>query len=324
MRWTALARRRLTRRAALLGGSAALLGGLWACSNGGNVPGKPSAPTGAFIEVDGTRLHYRVMGDGPPAVVIHGASGNLRDWTMGPAVELAKTNRLLLIDRPGLGFSDRPSRAYSSPFVQARLMRAAAGQLGFERSLLIGHSFGGSVALAWALDAPETVRGLMALAAPSQVWPGGVDAVYHLTGQPVIGDIATRVLPGFVGPERVQQAITNVFAPQDPPEGYMEGIGVDLALRPATLRANGQDILALKEHVRGMVPRYPSLSIPVELLHGTSDTIVPNYIHSEKLVEQLPDARHTPLLGVGHMPHHVALDQIATALKRLNARVGRR
>ena len=55
---------------------------------------------------------------------------------------------------------------------QAALIRGALARIGIERPLLVGHSYGGSVALAWAVDAPETVSGLVLLATPSQVWDG--------------------------------------------------------------------------------------------------------------------------------------------------------
>ncbi|MSU90989.1 alpha/beta fold hydrolase [Rhodobacteraceae bacterium 2CG4] len=305
-----------------LGAAAALGAGLLAaCTGGRGAAPDAAAARGEFVEVEGLRLHYRTMGRGPKAVVIHGASGNMRDWTIGPAETLARSNTLLLFDRPGLGFSERPARGGSDPFVQARLMRAAAAKLGFGRAHLVGHSYGGSVALAWALDAPDSVSGLLAIAAPSQVWDGGVGLVYELAANPVTGPLFAGLAPGLVGEDAVKGAIARVFAPQSPPPGYAEQIGARLALRPETLRANARDLTRLKGHIRRMVPRYGTLRMPVELVHGDADEVVGAAIHSDLLARQLPDVRYDRLAGIGHMPHHVATGAVAAALARLNARL---
>ena len=274
---------------------------------------------GQYIEVDGTRLHYRVFGrSGPPAIAIHGASGNLRDWAIGPAQALARTNRVLVFDRPGLGLSERAPRDGSNIFVQARLMRAAAKAMGVERAHIIGHSFGGSVALAWALDMPETVTGLMLLAAPSQVWEGGVGLLYGASGNPIAGPIVANILPALISESYVKNTIARIFSPQSPPPGYVDNIGVNLTLRPSRIRNHGRDVTALKGHIRKMVPRYGELQMPVEILHGTADQSVGAEIHSDLLARQIPHAVYQRLPGIGHMPHHVSQAAMLSALRRLN------
>ena len=62
---------------------------------------KTYPPLGDILEVNGTRVHMLVMGEGPDLVLIHGASGNLRDYTTSIASELAKSYRVILFDHPG-------------------------------------------------------------------------------------------------------------------------------------------------------------------------------------------------------------------------------
>ncbi|WP_161861514.1 alpha/beta fold hydrolase [Algicella marina] len=282
--------------------------------------GAPS-PTGQFVSVGTNRLHYQLMGDsGPKVIAIHGASGNLRDWALGPAQALATDHQVLLFDRPGFGFSDRARQNGSNLFVQAELMHDAARQLGFEGATLIGHSFGGSVALAWALSRPESIGGLMLLAAPSQVWQGGLGLLTTLTGTPVVGPLLSRILPAIASDDLVAGTVTRIFRPQTPPPGYVEAVGADLALRPEQIRNNSQDLKGLKDQVRKMVPRYPGIEMPVELLHGDADTTVPLKVHSVPLSGQLPNAKLTVLEGIGHMPHHAATAEMRAALLRLEVR----
>ena len=284
---------------------------------------QPSDFTGKFIEVDGTRLHYMQLGEGGrPLIAIHGASGNLRDWAMGPAQALARTNRVLMFDRPGLGLSERPIKDGSNIFVQARLMQAAAARLGIGRAIVAGHSFGGSVALAWALDMPDTVDGLMLLAAPSHKWEGGVGLLYGASGHPLTGPVVARALPRLATDKFVRNTISRVFAPQVPPEGYIDKIGVDLTLRPSRILNHGRDVTSLKPHIMSMMPRYGELQMPIELIHGDADQSVTAVIHSDLLARRLPHAVYQRLKGVGHMPHHVAPDAMLAALGRLNDRAG--
>lgn len=278
------------------------------------------APTGRFVEIGGRRIHYRIEGAGPPAVALHGASGNLLDWLAGPGRVITRTNRVLMFDRPGLGHSDPPPPGREGIRAQAEAMRLAAAQLGFGRALVIGHSFGGSVALAWAVDAPATVAGLALLAAPSQVWPGGIGALYGLAANPLTGPVVSRVLPALASEDLVQSAVRRVFAPQTAPDGYIDRVAPELSLRPSTVRANAAQLTALKDGLRAIVPAYAGLRMPVEILHGTADGTVGIDIHSEPLARQVPQARFTRLRGIGHMPHHAAPAALSEALSRLNRR----
>ena len=108
-------------------------------------------PVGSFIEVGGHRLHYVEAGQGPPVILVHGASANLRDMQASLLPALADTHTVLAFDRPGYGYSDR-GRRWPSPADQARLFVSAAEQLGHAQPLIVGHS--------WALlEVPERVAG---------------------------------------------------------------------------------------------------------------------------------------------------------------------
>lgn len=304
------------RRRALLGlAGAMILGG---CAARGGVKGVPSQDAGETLDVEGVPLHFFRSGAGPTVVLIHGASGNSRDWAMAVLPELATRHHVVAFDRPGHGLSEWPGAEGARLSEQARRMRAGLARLGLRRAIVVGHSYGGSVALAWALDAPETVSGLALVSAPSQVWPGGLGATTDLLASGLLGPLFAqtgRFLPRSVA----EAAVARVFAPQDPPPGYLERLRLDLVLAPATLRANALQLAVLKEQIRAMVPRYSGLPMPVELIHGTADTIVPLPVHSEPLRRQVPHARLTRLDGIGHMPHHAAPDALLDALERLTA-----
>ncbi len=285
-------------------------------------PEVASQAGGEFQVVDGVRLHFRRMGRGPAVTLVHGASGNLNDMTFRVAPALAATHQVIAFDRPGHGLSGVPGQGGTTLSEQAALLRRALAQAGIERTLLVGHSYGGSVALAWALDAPESVEGLMLLAAPSHAWNGGVGTLNDILANPVAGPLFAYGIPHLVTPGMAERTLEHVFAPQPVPPGYLGHLDLGLVLQPSSLRENALQLEALKAQIRPMVPRYPGLAMPVEILHGDADKTVGLEIHSVPLAAEVPGARLTRLPGIGHMLHQVALPEVLAAFARLHARAG--
>ncbi len=273
-------------------------------------------PTGAFVTVDGRRLPYEIAGNGPDLVLIHGASGSLRDMTFGLRDRLTDRFRVIAVDRPGLGHSD--SLEETSLVAQARHIKAGLAQLGVTEPVVLGQSYGGSVALAWALEGGP--KALILVGSPSMPWPGKLDPWYRLTATWPGRQMAIPLASAFVPQSYVAAVTAAIFAPDPVPPGYEDHIGAALTLRRETLRANTSQINALRAELVTMEPRYPSLTLPVELIHGTVDTIVPLDIHSAPLSQLLPNAAVTVIPGAGHMPHHTHTEEVIAAILRATLR----
>ncbi|MGQ0566176.1 MAG: alpha/beta fold hydrolase [Gemmobacter sp.] len=274
-------------------------------------------PTGRFVTVDGARVHAQVQGTGPDVVLIHGAGGNLRDFTFDLVARLAVDHRVTAFDRPGLGFSDDIGARGASPLVQADHLQKAAALLGVKDPVVLGHSYGGAVAMAWALTDPGATRGVVSVAGATMPWDGGLDTWYHVTGGRIGGATLVPLLTAFVPEARTETALTGIFAPDAVPTGYAAHVGPGLTLRRGSLRANGRQVLALKDHLRAMSPNYPQLKMPFELIHGTADETVYARVHSIPLSQIVPNARLTLIEGAGHMPHHNHPDAVVAAVRRL-------
>ena len=289
-------------------------------------------PIGQLVDVGGTRVHAWVRGTGPDIVLLHGASGNLRDFTFDLAERLSARYRVIAFDRPGHGWTERlpgyggpGSTKGESPQEQAALLQQAAAELGVTSPVVVGHSYGGAVALAWGLSKPRDTSALVILAGVSNPWPGELGTLYNLTGSSVGGATVVPLITALAPQSRIETAIEGIFAPQSAPKGYIEYVGADLSLRRKALRANGQQVTSLRPHIVEMAKRYPAtLTMPIEIVHGTADKTVPIEIHSEKLVKQAPRARLTRLEGVGHMPHHTKPEATVAAIDRAAARAGLR
>ncbi|MFN3970719.1 MAG: alpha/beta fold hydrolase [Gemmobacter sp.] len=303
--------------AIILGGCAAAVDGRATAREAASEAAWP--PTGRILTVDGKRVHAHVEGSGPDLVLIHGASGNTRDFTFALSKRLAREFRVIAFDRPGLGYSDDLDKDGQSPVAQADHLRAAARQLGVRRPIVLGHSYGGAVAMAWALRDPET-RGVVSVSGATMPWPGGLGAWYSLTGSAVGGATVVPLISAYASLDRAEGLVARIFAPAAVPEGYVDYVGPGLSLRRDSLRNNSRQVGNLKPYLEAMAPDYPKLTLPVEIIHGTADSIVPHLVHAVPLSERLPNARLTLIEGAGHMPHHSHPDAVIEAVRRLARR----
>ena len=274
-------------------------------------------PLGVILTVDGIRLHALTRGNGPDLVLIHGASGNLRD-TLPLMDVLATRYRVTAFDRPGLGWSD-PIVDSASLTAQALHLARGAAQLGIADPIVVGQSYGGAVALAWALDAPLHPRALVLVSSPSLPWPGALDPWYRLTDSWLGQRVVIPLAAAFVPQSYIDRAVTGIFAPDAAPADYLTYIGAGLSIRRQTLRINSDQVNALRGQIVTQSARYPELTLPVELIHGTADTIVPLTIHSQPLSAMLRASHLTVLQDTGHMPHHARRQAVLDAIDRAAA-----
>lgn len=271
-------------------------------------------PLGQILTVEGIKLHALTRGTGPDLVLIHGASGNLRDLL--PLIDrLASRYRVTAFDRPGFGWSDTIADD-ASLSAQALHLAKGAAQLGITDPVVLGQSYGGAVALAWALDAPLKPRALVLVSAPSLPWPGKLDPWYRLTDSWLGQTVVIPLVAAFVPESYIDRTVTGIFAPDPAPPDYLSYIGAGLSIRRTTLRVNSDQVNGLRAQIVAQSPRYGTLTLPVELVHGTADTIVPLTIHSQPLSAILPAAHLTVLQGTGHMPHHAQPQAVLDAIDR--------
>lgn len=280
-------------------------------------------PLGMIVTVDGLRVHALTMGNGPHLVLIHGASGQLRDLL--PLMRhLAPQFRVTAFDRPGLGHSQSLGAADVSPAAQARHLARAAEQMGLKAPIVLGQSYGGAVALAWGLEVtgPLAASALVLVSAAVLPWPGKLDWTYRLTETWVGRALILPFVTALVSDAYVERLMPGLFAPSPPPPDYVTGTGAALALPLGQLQANARQVNGLYSHVEAMRQHYPGLTVPVELVHGVADTIVPAAIHAKPLSKLIPQARLTLLPDVGHMPHHTHPEAVIAAITRAAARAG--
>lgn len=255
-------------------------------------------PLGEWIEVEGLRQHVVERGEGPPVVFVHGSYGASQDFVNTILDEASAHYRCVLWDRPGHGYSERPEGEVD-PGVQAEILLGVIRELGLERPLLVGFSYGGAVCLAAALEAPDELRGVVLLNWPSHPWPDPLDLEYRVVAVPGLGWLLSETLMPPLADWFGGSAIEEAFAPEPVPLAFA-GSPLALALRPASYRANTEDLRLLRPFLRTQSRRYGELRVPVLALVAEGDRVVSPTIHVPQHEAQAPDVRQVRIEGAGH------------------------
>ncbi|MER2268539.1 alpha/beta fold hydrolase [Methylobacterium oxalidis] len=277
-------------------------------------------PIGRFMTVNGVRLHYLERGKGEPLVLIHGNGTMIQDFLVSGIVDdLAKRHRVIIIDRPGYGYSERP-RALWTPRAHATLFQAALERLDVSQAVVLGHSWGSLVAVALALQAPQLVRSLVL--ASGYYYPTlRADVVlFSPPAIPVIGDVMRYTVSPLVGRLILPGLIKAMFAPTDVPERFDEQMPKDLMLRPSQLRAAAEDAALMTPITVELQEHYRELKLPVVIITGADDQIADVGRQSERLHRELPHSAFIAVPVQGHMIHHLAPEQVIRAIDRASGR----
>lgn len=277
-------------------------------------------PLGKIFQVGDQQVHATDQGEGRPVIMIHGASGNVRDFTFDLTDPISQRYRAIAMDRPGFGYSTRSDEPEAwRPAAQAAQLRAAAKEMGAEKPILVGHSWGASVALAWALDAPDEVAGVVAASGAMMPWGTLANVANSLGVNNLIVGYYNRSMTRRAETGGIEDFINRAFRPQSPPPGYIDYIGGELAVREKTVAANGADLANIQTALREMAPRYADLNVPIEVMHGDRDWLLGFDQHAAGIAAAAPNVRLTRLPGVGHMAHHARPDVLTAAIDRIAA-----
>lgn len=280
---------------------------------------------GKMIEVAGATLNVVDIGPrdaaGPPVVMLHGASSNLEVMRQPLGERLAENHRVILIDRPGHGWSMRARPEDSTPAIQGRMIDEALGKLGVSSAVFVVHSWSGALGARMALDYPERVAGLVMLAPVAYPWPGGVGLYNKLISTPVIGPLLAYTITLPLGYFLAGPGARGVFLPQVMPDGFVQDTATPLLLRPRAFIANARDLVTLKEAVREQSPRYADIKAPVVVISGDgADKTVSTNIHSRPFAATVPNARLIVLPDVGHMVQQAVPELV---VREIEAMIGR-
>jgi len=279
-------------------------------------------PCGRFIEIDGQRLHYVDTGGTRPAIVmIHGLGGTLWNYTYALVDKLSGEFRVIAVDRPGSGYSARPDDAPAKLSAQADTLANFMRALGLKQPLLVGHSLGGALSLAIALDHPDSAGALALIAPLTQAQDDVPEPFQGLdVTSPMIRKIVAWTLAIPMSIRNAPKLLKIVFGPDAMPADYPTRGGGLLGLRPKSFYNTSSDLVAASEDLPGMMKRYGGLTIPLGMLFAKGDLILDYRRQGEAMKQQCPALDLVLLDGHGHMLPLTAPDATADLIRRVAAR----
>lgn len=274
-------------------------------------------PQGRFIDLDGERIHVLDKGAGRAVVLIHGLSGQMGNFTHSLVDRLAGDFRVVAFDRPGSGYSTRSPNSPAGVRAQAATLAKAIRVMKLERPMIVGHSLGGAVALAIALDEPDCA-GALALIAPLTRAVARPPAVFRglAIRAALIRLLVAWTLATPVSLIARRVALKQVFAPEPVPTDFATAGGGLLGLRPRNVYAASSDTVAANDDLEAMTPRYSSIRVPVGILYGRGDRILNPRAQGEAMKEKIPGLDFE-LVDGGHMLPVTAPDTVAVFIRRI-------
>jgi pimeloyl-ACP methyl ester carboxylesterase len=263
---------------------------------------RDNPPQGRFIDIDGVRLHYIERGSGRPLILLHGNGSMIQDFESSGLIDLAARDyRVIVFDRPGFGHSQRPRNVVWTPAAQADLFKDALAHLGVEKAIVLGHSWGASVAIALASRHPSMVEALI-LASGYYFPTARTDAMLAMSGPaiPGFGDILSHtispILSRLMWPKMLQQ----LFGPKSVPQKF-EGFPKALAVRPSQLRAGAAEAALMVPAAMQSAKTYGDLAMPVTIMAGEDDRIIDIDEQSGRLHDEIKHSKMRRVANAGHM-----------------------
>lgn len=262
-------------------------------------------PTSHFIDVDNLRLHYLECGAGEPVLLLHGWPTSSFLWR-NVMVHIAQHNRVIALDLPGFGHSDKPLDASYSFRFYSRVLDGFLQALDIQNLGLVVHDLGGPIGLYWSCHHKDRVTKLALLNT----------VVYPQFSWAVVAFLVACRLPllrsWLTSPWGLKKAMQiGIYHADRVTSEVVEGVQAPFPTVPAR-RALLKAAIGL--HPKGLQEIQqilPTFQIPVRVIYGTHDRILPDVAKTMRRVQRdLPHAQVTALEHCGHFlqednPDHV-------------------
>ena len=273
-------------------------------------------PPGKFISVEQKRIHYIERDGGEiPVVFLHGASSNSRDWQNSLYGYLPNHFKLIAIDRPGLGHSQRNSG--NKFHEQVLLIQETIGELKLDKPILVVHSLSGVIGARLLSDYPDDYRGLIIIAGATYPIGDGSSWYTKLAALPVLGQIFRYSLVPTLAPLISSAFVEASFYPQPVLSDYKQQSCLELLFSPKRFLANAEDLNQIRPYLDESYPLYTKIVAPVSLIYGDQDQVIYQFSHAGGFKYKVPHAKYIMLPDTGHLPHYFHQEVVRQELERI-------
>jgi len=271
-------------------------------------------PQGQFIDIDGVVLHYVERGNGRPLVLFHGNGSMIQDFESSGLIDLAAENyRVIVFDRPGFGHSLRPRNVVWTPEAQADLFVKALNRLQVRKAIVLGHSWGASVAVALAIRHPAFVEALVL--ASGYFFPTARTDVVALSAPaiPGLGDIISFTISPIVSRLMWPAMLRKMFGPRSVPQKFA-GFPKEMAVRPSQIRASAAEAALMIPAAFASSKAYKELAMPMIIIAGENDRLIDIDEQSGRLHDEVTQSKLHRIAGTGHMIQQSATRDLMAAI----------
>ena len=275
---------------------------------------------GQVQPVNGGTIHYVEMGpqDAPTIILIHGLAGQLQHYTYAMTDLLKDDFHVIVIDRPGSGYSERAQDDLAALPEQARMVADFMNAKKLEKSVVVGHSLGGALTLALALDYPDKVSSMALIAPLTQVQEDVPDIFKGLElRSPLMRRIVANTIAAPMGKATADKVLTFAFAPEKPVSDFMIRAAAILGLRPVAFVGASSDMVMLQDAMPVQAARYGELKVPGGVLYGDGDTILNHEKHGKPMTAF--GLTYEEMAGRGHMLPMTAPQECVDFVRRMAA-----
>lgn len=276
-------------------------------------------PVGRFVKVGDVRLHYLQRGNGTPLVLLHGNGSMIEDFQSSGLIDLAaRKYRVIAIDRPGFGHSNRPRNVVWTPEAQADLIATALSKMGVSRAIILGHSWGTLVALALAERHPRNVVSLVLASGYYYPTARADVAILSPPAIPLFGDLLAHTVSPILSRLIWPLLLRKIFGPRSVPSKFA-GFPEEMAVRPSQIRASALETALMIPSARKLSKKYRLLQMPVAIVAGARDRLIESE-QSCRLHEEIQGSTLRSIPGTGHMVHQTATTEIMAAIDSVGAK----
>jgi pimeloyl-ACP methyl ester carboxylesterase len=270
--------------------------------------GPPDAPV---------KLFYEEEGKGPPVLLIHGFGTSTYTWRhIAPA--LALTHRVIAVDLKGFGQSDKPFDARYSVFDQAELLAQFIEEHDLRDLTIVGHSFGGGIALRLALDHDTRLAGRIKklVLLDSIAYAQHIPIFFRMLDVPLVSHLGVRMVPPIVQTRVALRIAYFDDSKIDPEEVETYAAPLKTAAGKHAIIYSARQIVP--NDLDAIAEQYKSITLPTLILWCDHDRIVPLEV-GLKLRRAMPNSSLRLVQDCGHMPQE---EQPATTLDLLQGFIG--
>ena len=270
-------------------------------------------PKENYLRIENIRVRYVESGAGPVVVMIHGNAGSADDFDFKSLGLLCRDYRMVAVDRPGHGKSDRPNGPAATLQYQTRLLHETLARLGLTRPVLVGHSWGGALALSYAVEYPQELSAIILLAPAAYADKGEDQFLRAVLETPVIGDVSLTVGRLVFGKLILKKELERAFYPDTINDEYMRHAS-SLWLHHKQLRAYFEDEFSLNKDLERISKHYPDIRIPVVIVTCDHDKVVSAKDNAYRLKDSIAHSQLIELKNTGHQVPQIHPESIYNAL----------